>query len=91
MARRWSEPKDPQEVIDYMVDWAAPLDNDVIATSAWTLPTGITGGLQTHSDTTATVWLSGGTEGENYTLVNQITTAGGRTREQTCTLRVRNK
>jgi hypothetical protein len=91
MARRWSDPKDPDEVLDYVVDWTAPLAGDVINTSTWTLPSGITSGPQLKTDTTTTIWLSGGTDGQDYSLMNRITTLGGRTRDQTCTLRVKTK
>ena len=91
MARRWNDPKDPDEMLDYTVDWAEALAGDTIASSVWTVPTGITRGLDTNTATTATIWISGGTADQNYTLLNRITTAGGRTREQTCTLRVSTK
>jgi len=91
MAKRWDDPKDPDEVLDYVVDWIKPLAGDTILTSTWTLPEGITGSQESMTDTTTTIWLTGGTAGKDYGLVNRITTAGGRTREQTCTLRVRTK
>jgi hypothetical protein len=28
VAKRWSEPKDSDEVLDYGVDWSAPLAGD---------------------------------------------------------------
>ncbi len=88
----WSEPKDPDEVLDFTVDWAKPLAvGDIIETSVWTLPTGVTKGAETFTNTSTTIWLSGGTDGQNYDLLNRIVTQGGRTREQTCTLRVRSK
>ena len=91
MARRWNEPKDANEVLDYVVDWADLLAGDVIDTSTWTVPVGITKGAEYKTATTTTVWLSGGTDGQDYQLLNRITTLGGRTRDQTCTLRVRTK
>jgi len=91
MARRWTDPKDPDEILDYGVDWEQPLAGDLISTSTWTVPVGVTGGIQTKTDTTTTIWLSGGTAGQDYDLLNRIVTVGGRTRDQTCTLRVRTK
>jgi len=88
MTRRWNEPKDPDELLDYTVDWAEALGGDTIASSAWTVPSGITRGTDSNTATTATIWISGGSADQNYSLLNRITTAGGRTREQTCTLRV---
>jgi hypothetical protein len=91
MARRWNDPKDPDETLDYTVDWADALGGDTIASSTWTVPTGITRGTDSNTATTATIWISGGSADQNYSLLNRITTAGGRTREQTCTLRVSTK
>jgi len=91
MAKAWSEPKDPQEVLDYVVDWSKPLAGDIITTSTWTLPDGIVAGQEDSTDTTTTIWLSSGVHGQSYDLVNRITTAAGRVREQTCTLKVKTK
>jgi len=91
MAKRWTEPKDPDENLDYSIDWAPSLDGDTIASSTWTVPVGVTRGLDTNTETITTIWLTGGTAGQNYELMNRIVTAGGRTREQTCSLRVSNK
>ena len=88
MAIRWTEPKDPDEMLDYVIDWTIALEGDTIAAATWTVPDGITSGMQSNTETSATIWISGGELDQNYTLLNQITTAGGRVREQTCTLRV---
>lgn len=73
------ETKDPQGVLDYMIDWSDWLGADVISSSTWTVPAGITKDSDTTSATTATIWLSGGTAGTAYTLRNKIITAAGRT------------
>ena len=73
------------------VDWAGLLAGDTIATSTWTVPTGVTGGAMSNTDTATLIWLSGGTEGESYDLLNRITTAAGRTRDQTCVLKIKTK
>ena len=70
--------KDPDAVLDYAVDWEDWLGGDTIASSSWTVPAGITKDSDTHDDTTATVWVSGGAAGETYRLVNHIETAAGR-------------
>ena len=75
--------KDPNAVLDYVVDWTTWLNGDTIATILWTVPAGITQDSESESTTSATVWLSGGTVGETYQLVNRITTAGGRTEDRT--------
>lgn len=83
--------KDQDEVLDYQMNWLARLDGDTIDTSTWVVPAGLVKDSDTFSGPVATVWLSGGTDGENYTLLNRITTAGGRTMDASVKLRVRPK
>jgi len=70
--------KDPDAVLDYQVDWSDWLDSDTISTSTWTVPSGLAEDSASNTTTTATVWLSGGTAGTSYTVVNHIVTAEGR-------------
>jgi hypothetical protein len=91
MARRWEDPKDPDELLDYQVDWTQPLAGDLISTSTWIVPDGIEAGQEANTTTTATIWLSGGEVGKDYSLINRITTAAGRIRDQTCVLKCRVK
>jgi len=91
MAARWTTPKDPNEVLDYSVDWSGPLAGDTIVTSTWMVPAGLTSGADNMTDSSTTIWLSGGTENASYELLNRITTAGGRTRDQTCLLKIKTK
>jgi hypothetical protein len=80
---------DPQAVLDYQIDWSAWLGTDTISTSTWTVPTGLTQpSASSHSDTTATVWLAGGTEGNSYTVTNHILTASGRQDDRSITITV---
>lgn len=87
--------KDPQEVLDYTLDWSERLGSDTISTSAWSFAVDPDGALDIDTDsktsTTTTVWLSGGTLLEVYELTNHIVTAGGREMEQTCKIRVKAK
>jgi len=84
--------KDPNEVLDYQIDWEDWLNTDTILTSSWSIsPTGLTEDSDSNSDTTATIWVSGGTEGEIYTLTNQITTDGGRTAERSIVIYLTDK
>ena len=83
--------KDPNAVLDYQIDWETWLDSDTISTSTWTVPTGITKDSDTNSTTTTTIWLSGGTAGTSYTLLNRVVTAGGRTDDRSITIIVREK
>lgn len=82
--------KDPDEVLDYRIDWTARLGTDAIATSVWTLTeaAGLTIDSETETTTATTVWLSGGTAGEVGVLLNRITTTGGRTLEETAALTI---
>lgn len=81
--------KDPDAVKDYSVNWATWLGADTIQTSTWVVPSGITEDSNTNTDTTATIWLSGGAAGQVYALTNRIVTAGGRTEDQTIFVPVR--
>ena len=86
--------KDPDAVLDYAVSWAAWLAevSDTLATSVWSV---LTGTVEIDSDvsntTVATVWLSGGAAGEKCTLLNRVTTAGGRTDDRTIYLKIKEK
>jgi hypothetical protein len=80
--------KDPNAVLDYMIDWARWLAGDEIASSDWTVPAGVTKVAATHTATNATVWLSGGTAGQAYTVTNRITTTGGRTEDRSFIVKV---
>lgn len=76
-------PKDPNAVLDYEIDWSSWLaTSETISTSTWTVPTGITKDSDTHTTTTTTAWLSGGTAGNIYTLTNRIVTNQGRTEDR---------
>lgn len=78
-----AEAKDPAAVLDYAIDWSEWLGADTIATSTWTVPSGVTKGADSHTTTTATVWISGGRQGSSpYVITNRITTAAGRTDER---------
>ena len=78
--------KDPDSVVDYVIDWATWLAGtspvDTISTSTWTAETGITIDSDTNSTTRAKVWLSGGSDGTTYTVTNRIVTAGSRTADR---------
>lgn len=81
--------KDPAEVLDYSMDWAGWLKGDTIATSTWTSDAGITRVTDVNSSSSATVWVSGGTDGTTYNLTNTITTVGGATAKRTMAIQVR--
>ncbi len=79
--------KDPNAVLDYGFNWRPEgeewLEEDETITSyVITVPTGITKDSDSESDGVVTVWLSGGTAGENYKVACKITTSSGRTDER---------
>jgi len=82
--------KDPQEVLDYDIDWSERLVDDIIVGSTWAVDDAtLTIAADVASDTATKVWLSGGTLGAQYILTNTITTAEGRTMEQSVKLRIK--
>lgn len=80
---------DPDSTVDYKVDWSDELTAegaDTIDTATAIVPTGITLDSESNTTTAHTFWISGGTAGSNYTVTSRITTAGGRTEDQSITL-----
>ena len=75
--------KDPDEVLDYKLDWSARLDGDTIASSEWTVPPELEGSREARTDTSTTIWLGGGLNGRTHLVANRITTAAGRVMDQT--------
>lgn len=80
--------KDPNAVLDYVMDWARWLGTDTIVASVWVVPTGLVKTSDSHTDTQAKVWLSGGVKGRTFTVTNRITTAAGRTDDRSFLLEV---
>jgi hypothetical protein len=90
---RWERTKDPDESVDYTFNWVNQLSTDIITGSSYTYTadpdnTPLVIYNTTFTDTVATLWTSGGTEGTDYYITNRITTLGGRTLEQTGLLKV---
>lgn len=83
--------KDPQAVEKYTINWADWLiGSEVISTSVWAAAD-VTVDSDTNDTTTATVTVSGGTEGETNRVTNTITTDSGRTNERSVVVRVETK
>lgn len=104
--------KDPDSVEPFHVVWCSKnntndgsatdtgeLQSATIASSTWSIPTGITldsnntnsvviQGVTYAINTVATAWLSGGTAGTEYDCVNEITTSDNRTLNHTITVKV---
>lgn len=99
--------KDPDAVLDYVFDWAPQTNGREGADSDWlaadsgetitsyvmTVETGLIKDSDslTDDDTSVTVWLSGGAEGQDYSVACKITTSAGRTDERTAIFRVRQR
>lgn len=85
--------KDPDAVLDYMIDWGAEyLGDDQIAESGWSVAPDEADGLSISASsfdgTTATVTVGGGEAGKLYRLVNRVTLGSGRVDDRSLTVRV---
>jgi len=61
--------KEATAILDFTIDLTNLLQTtEIINTSNWTVPTGITQVTTTNDDTMATIWLSGGTLNAVYEL-----------------------
>lgn len=93
MYKVWPD-KDPDEILDYSIDWnPRVLDDDSIVSSSWTITT-TDGALVIDTAVPAingitTVWLSGGTPAYTYILTNRVETDDGRTMDQSVRLLIR--
>ena len=95
--------KDPDSVLDYVFDWKALANGrgdrdwlesgETISTRTVTVDSGITKDSDsiTDTNTSVTVWLSGGTAGQNYKVVCRIVTTASRTDERTMIIQVRER
>ena len=95
--------KDPDATLDYKFDWRASTngsgDSDWLAAgetiSSHTIDAdaGITVDSSANSDTntSVTVWLSGGTAGDDYKVRCEIVTNGSRTDERTMKIKCRER
>lgn len=103
---KWPD-KDPQEILDYEIDWGTDRleDSEEIVTSEWAVASGTVDVLDTaphqpivvaHEETgrpasVSRCWLSGGTLGETCTVTNTITTTAERTRELSGRVKIKAK
>ena len=85
--------KDPNEVLDFDLDWSERLGSDTISASVWLLSGSGTVVMDsnTHTSTATKLWLSGGTVGETNVLTNRVTTAAGRVMDQSVKLKIKEK
>ena len=91
-------PKDPDSKLDYEINWLDWLTSintitgetviDTIVSSTWVdVDTDLTVESDSFTDSTTTVWLTGGVIDKTYEVVNRITTAAGRIQDQTAKLK----
>lgn len=92
--------KDPDERLDYVIDWTPRLGDDSIVGSVWMI---VSGDVEIDGDgeivtgaKKSLVWLQGGTvdaeTGERECrLLNRITTAAGRIMDQTARIKLKAK
>lgn len=73
--------KDPADIRLYTIDWSEWLDGATISSSTWSLASGLTNVTDANTTTTATVKISGGSNGHSYACANTITTSAGETRK----------
>lgn len=104
MSFKWPN-KDPDEILDYSVDWSRWLNNGVtISTVAWFVDnasgvkTAFTGGsvvnglqnvANTNTSTVATINLALGTNNVEYKIYCRITDSSGSVAERVVKLRVK--
>lgn len=103
MSFRWPN-KDPDEILDYSVDWSRWLNNATITDATWyvndaagvktALPDGsVVNGIQnvstTTSSTVATIYLGLGTNNTEYKFTCRITTSTGSVVERVARLRIK--
>jgi hypothetical protein len=75
-------------ISDYPIDWSDWLGTDTILTSVWVLPDDLTlvASSITNANKATVARISGGVDGCQYTVKNQITTAIGLADERQITL-----
>ena len=89
--------KDPEAVLDYMIDWGADylLAGELLAESAWSVTPDERGGISVAGSdfdaSTSTAKAAGGVAGHIYNLANRITTGMGRVDERSIVIRVENR
>jgi len=93
MTKVWPS-KDPDERLDYTVDWTDRLSSETITNSTWAI-SGLDAVLTTDGDAIENprtkIWLLAGTLNKTYYVLNHITTSGGRIMEQTVKIKIRAK
>lgn len=88
MAEIW-KPKDPDETVAYVVDWASQLGDDTIASYTFVVSTGdATIANTVQSSQAFKFYIAGGTDDTTTTFLNTITTTSGQVLERLFSLYV---
>lgn len=85
--------QDPSDVRIWAFDWSAFLAerSTTISSSSWAVQAGLTEVAESNTTTTATVKVSGGTNGTKYLVTNTVVLANGETVEKSFSLWIRNQ
>lgn len=86
--------KDPSDTELYTFDferlgWLST--GETVSSSTWAVPSGVTKVSSGTTSTTTTILISGGTHGEDYTILNDMTSSEGRIRQSAFILQVRDR
>lgn len=79
--------KDPQDVLDFKIDWSQLVGADTIVSSVWEVPEVFVASQESINGAVTVVWLSGGAVG-TYKIKNTITTSAGRVYDRSVVLPV---
>lgn len=85
--------KDPDEILDFSLDWSERLEGDTISAATWGTsdPVGLTRTSQQVSGGVTSAFFSGGAEGTTYSITVTIDTAGGRRMQETAKLKIKSR
>lgn len=82
----------PLAKLDYGFNWSSWLaSGETITVSNWTVDEGMTKSSEQINGTTTSVFIEGGVVGNNYKIVNTITTSVGRIDSRTIRLSCKNR
>lgn len=82
--------KDPDEIIDYAVDWQGRLSGDTLSSATFEVNNGTVAIDSTqYDDRYSVARLSGGAIGERAKILCEIVTTQGQTMQETAVLAVR--
>lgn len=88
MPLTWAS-KDPDELLDYSLNWSQALAGDTIVNSDWAISdSSLVENHSTNSSSSTVIWLEDGALNQTYTVTNTIETAAGRIFQQSVNIRI---